>query len=341
MTQRFLAHSRSACRSPALCAYAAYVIAGVSLIATHAALAQQAAYPSRNIRLIASQAAGGGVDLVARLVSSKLNEALGQPVVVDNKPGAHGSLAGDLTAKSPPDGYPLMIGAVGNLGVNTFFIKQMSYDPLQDLAPVTLAVSGANVLVVHPSVPAKSVRELIALARLRPGALAYGTTGIGGTGHLAGALFQSLAKIELLHVPYKGGAPAMVDLLAGETQITFASSPTVAPNINTGRLKALAVTTLHRTRLFPQLPTIAESGVPGYEAQSWYGFVVPAKTPSVIVARLNREIVQILNRADSADALLKSGMEPWTSTPEAFGSYIKAEHSKWGRIIKEAGITAN
>jgi tripartite-type tricarboxylate transporter receptor subunit TctC len=338
MTPRFLPQPFSLCCSPAL---AAYAIAGVLLTGAHAAQAQQAAYPSRNIRLIASQSAGGGVDMVARLVSGKLNDALGQPVVVDNKPGANGSLAGELTAKSPPDGYTLMIGAVGNLGVNAFFIKQMTYDPLQDLAPVTLAISGANVLVVHPSVPARTVKELVALARARPGALAYGSTGIGGTGHLAGALFQSMAKVELLHVPYKGGAPAMVDLLAGETQITFASSPTVAPNINSGRLKPLAVTTLHRTKLFPQLPTIAESGVPGYEAQSWYGFVVPAKTPAAIVARLNREIVQILNRADSADALLKAGMEPWTSTPEAFGSYIKAEYGKWGRIIKEAGITAN
>ena len=234
-----------------------------------------------------------------------------------------------------------MIGAVGNLAVNTFFIKQMSYEPLQDLAPVTLAVSGANVLVVHPSVPARSVKELVALAKARPGALAFGTTGIGGTGHLAGALFQSMAKVELLHVPYKGGAPAMVDLLAGEVQLTFASSPTVAPNISSGRLKPLAVTTLHRSKLFPQLPTVAESGVPNYEAQSWYGFVVPAKTPVAIIARLNKEIVQILNRPETAEALLKSGMEPWSSTPDAFGAYLKAEYNKWGRIIKAAGISAN
>jgi tripartite-type tricarboxylate transporter receptor subunit TctC len=317
------------------------MLAAALLTAAHAACAQQPAYPAKPIHLIASQSAGGGVDLVARVVSTRLNEAIGQSVVVDNKPGANGSLAAELTAKSPPDGYTLLLGAVGNLGVNAFFNKRMTYDPLQDLAPVTLAVSGANVLVVHPSVPASSVRELIALAKTRPGALAYGTSGVGSAGHLAGALFQSMAKVDLLHVPYKGGAPAMVDLLAGEVQLAFASSPTVAPNVSSGRLRPLAVTTPHRSKLFPQLPTIAEAGVPGYEAHSWYGFVVPAKTPPGIIMRLNREIVQILNRPDSNEALLKAGMEPWTSTPEAFGAYIKAEYDKWGRIIRAAGITAN
>ena len=269
------------------------------------------------------------------------SEAVGQTVIVDNRPGANGSLAGELTAKSPPDGYTVMLGAVGNLGVNAFFFKKMGYDPLQDLAPVTLAVSGGNVLVVHPSVPAKSVKELIALARARPGELAYGTSGTGGAGHLAGALFQSMAKIELLHVPYKGGAPAMVDLVAGQVQLAFASSPTAVTSVNAGRLRALAVTTARRSKIFPDLPTIAEAGVPGYEAHSWYGFVVPAKTPQSIIARLNKEIVQILNMPDTGEALLKQGLEAWTSTPEAFGAYIKSEYDKWGRIIREAGITAN
>ena len=299
------------------------------------------AYPVKTIRLIASQAPGGGIDAIARIVSSRLSEAVGQTVIVDNRAGANGSLAGELAAKSPPDGYTLMLGAVGNLGVNAFFIKQMTYDPLQELAPVSLAVSGGNVLIVHPSVPAKSVQELLALARARPGALAYGSSGVGGAGHLAAALFQSMAKINLLHVPYKGGAPALVDLVAGQVQISFASSPTAATSIQAGRVRALAVTTAQRSRLFPQLPSIAEAGVPGYEAHSWYGFVVAAKTPQNIVARLNREIVQILNRPDAMEAVLKQGMEVWTSTPEAFGAYIKSEYDKWGRIIREIGISAN
>jgi tripartite-type tricarboxylate transporter receptor subunit TctC len=303
--------------------------------------AQQGGYPVKTIRLIASQAPGGGIDTIARIVSTRLSESVGQTVIVDNRAGANGSLAGELTAKAPPDGYTLMLGAVGNLGVNTFFIKNMTYDPLQELAPVALAVSGGNVLVVHPSVPAKSVQELLALARARPGALAYGSSGVGGAGHLAAALLQSMTKIKLLHVPYKGGGPATVDLIAGQVQISFASFPSAATSINAGRLRALAVTTTRRSRIFPNLPTIAESGVPGYESHSWYGFVVPAKTPPSNVARLNKEIVQILNRPDAVDAVLKQGMEVWTSTPDAFGTYIRSEVDKWGRIIREIGITAN
>lgn len=324
----------------ALCAVH-IAFAGAMLSAAQHAGAQQSAYPAKTIRLIASQGPGGGVDSVARIVSSKLSEAIGQNVIVDNRPGANGSLAGDLTAKSQPDGYTLMLGALGNLGVNAFFIRQMTYSPLQDLAPVTLAISSSNVLVVHPSIPVASVREFLDYARARPGALAYGSSGIGGTGHLAGALLQSMTKIELLHVPYKGGAPAMVDLLAGQVQLAFASSPTAVTNVNAGRLKALAVTTAQRSKIFPDLPSIAEAGVPGYEAHAWYGVVVAAKTPSNIIARLNRELVQILNRPDTKEALLRMGLETWTSTPEAFGAYIKSEYDKWGRIIREAGITAN
>jgi len=319
---------------------AAVGVVGAALAAGPVA-AQQPPYPSKTLRLIASQAPGGGIDTVARIVSARLGEALGQTVIVDNRPGANGSLAGELAARSAPDGYTLMLGAVGNLAVNVYFYKQLSYDPLQDLAPVTLAVSGGNVLVVHPSVPARSVKELVALARARPDALALGTSGTGGAGHLAGSLFQSMTKTKLLHVPYKGGAPAMVDLVAGQVQLVFASTPTVIPNLQSGRLRALAVTTARRSRLLPELPSVAEAGVPGYEAHSWYGFVVAAKTPPALVARLNREIVQILERPDAADAVLRQGLETWTSTPEAFGAYVRSEFDKWGRIIREAGITAN
>jgi tripartite-type tricarboxylate transporter receptor subunit TctC len=303
--------------------------------------AQQPAYPAKAIRLIASQAPGGGIDGVARIVSARLSESVGQAVIVDNRAGANGSLAAELTAKSPPDGYTVMLGAVGNLGINAFFYKQLGYDPLHDLAPVTLVVSGSNVLVVHPSVPAKSVKELIALARGRPGALALGSSGTGGAGHLTGALFQSMTKTTLLHVPYKGGGPAMIDLVAGNVQLMFASIPSVGANVGSGRLRALAVSTPQRSKLFPAVPTIAESGLPGFEARSWYGFVVAARTPQAIVARLNRDLVQILERPEVSDALLKLGLEVWTSTPEAFGAYIKSEYDKWGKIIREVGITAN
>ncbi len=316
-------------------------VACVLIAVAPIAQAQQPPYPAKTIRLIASQSAGGGVDTVARLVASRLSESVGQTVIVDNRAGANGSLAAELTAKAPPDGYTFMIGAVGNLGVNRFFIKQMNYDPFTDLAPVTLAISSSSVLVAHPSLPVSNVKELLALARARPGALAHGSSGVGGAGHLAGALFQSMTKVSLLHVPYKGGAPAMVDLVAGQVQLSFSSTPTAVTNINSGRLRALAVTSAQRSRLLPNLPTIAEAGVPGFEANSWYGFVVPAKTPQAIVARLNKEIVQIIHRTDSGEALLKVGLEPWTSTPDVFGAYIKSEYEKWGRIIREIGITAN
>jgi tripartite-type tricarboxylate transporter receptor subunit TctC len=324
-------------------------LAGVLIVIAPSASAQPSAasatpgqaYPAKTIRLIASQVPGGGIDAVARIISSRLSEAVGQTVIVDNRGGANGSLAGELTAKSPPDGYTLMLGAVGNLGVNAFFIKNMTYDPLQELAPVTPVVSGGSVLIVHPSVPAKSVQELIALARTRPGALAFGSSGVGGAGHLSCALFQSMTKIQLLHIPYKGGAPALVDLVAGQVQLSFASTSTAVPSIQSGRVRALAVSTAKRSKILPHLPSIAEAGVPGFESHSWYGLVVAAKTPQDRIARLNREVVQILNRPDAVDAVLKQGMEVWTSTPEAFGAYIKSEYDKWGRIIREVGITAN
>jgi tripartite-type tricarboxylate transporter receptor subunit TctC len=303
------------------------------------ATAQQPPFPSKAIRIIASQAPGGGIDTVCRILAPRLSEAVAQTVIVDNRPGANGSVAAEFTAKAAPDGYTLMLGAVGNLATNVHFYKQLGYDPLRDLAPVTSAVSSINVLVIHPSVPAKSVKELIAIARKRPGALAYGSSGTGGTGHMAGALFQRLTKIEILHVPYKGSGPAMVDLVAGQTHIGFASQPSVAGFIRDGKLRALAVTTARRSRLFPQLPTLAEAGVAGYESHAWYGFVVPARTPQPVVSRLNQEIIRALNLPDVGQALATQGVEAWTMTPEAFGAYIKAEADKWGRVIREAGIS--
>lgn len=316
------------------------VAASALLAVMSHALAQQPAYPTRPIRLIASQSPGGGIDTVARIVATRLTDALGQNVMVDNRAGANGSVAGELTAKSPPDGYTMMIGAVGNLAVNGFFTKNMTYDPLKDLAPVTPAVTSGNVLVVHPSVPAKSLKEFLALARARPGELAYGSSGVGGSGHLATGLLQSMAKIKLLHVPYKGNGPAIINLMSGEVQMAFASPASVSANISSGRLRALAVGTAARSKQFPQVPTISEAGVPGYESKSWYGFVVAAKTPQPIVMRLNKEIAQVLSRPEVIELMLTQG-DAWTTSPEAFAAFIKSEHDKWGRVIKEQGITAN
>ena len=257
--------------------------------------------------------------------------------IVENRAGANGSLAADFTAKAPPDGYTLMLGAVGNLGTNVIFYKKLEYDPVRDLAPVASAITSINVLVLHPSVPAKSVKELIALAKKRPDSLAYGTSGTGGSGHLAGALFRYLTGTHIVHVPYKGGGPAMIDLVAGQTQIGFASPPSSAVFIKDGRLRALAVTSAHRSKLFPDLPTLAEAGVTGYESHSWYGYVAPAKTPPQIVARLSQEIVRILNLPEVARVVQAQGLEVWTTGPEAFGAFIKTEIEKWTRVIKEVG----
>lgn len=317
-----------------------YLMVTAACLTMPAAFGQQSSYPAKPLRLIASQSPGGGIDTVARIVATRLGDAIGQNVMVDNRAGANGSLAGELTAKSPPDGYTMMLGAVGNLAVNGFFSKNMTYDPLKDLSPVTPAVTSGNVLVVHPSVPAKSLKEFLALARARPGELAYGSSGVGGSGHLATGLLQSMAKIKLLHVPYKGNGPAIVNLMSGEVQMAFASPASVSANIHAGRLRALAVGTGARSKQFPQVPTISEAGVPGYESKSWYGFVVAAKTPPAIITRLNKEIVQVLSRPEVVESMLTQG-EVWTSSPEAFAAFIKVEHDKWGRVIREQGITAN
>jgi tripartite-type tricarboxylate transporter receptor subunit TctC len=300
--------------------------------------AQAQSYPNRPIRLIVANAPGGGLDVVARLVNSTVSTGLGQQLIIDNRAGATGSVAAELTAKSAPDGYTVMIGAIGNLAVNPHIYKGLGYDPTKDFAPVIYAVSGSNVLVVHSSVPVKTFQDFIALARSKPGGLTYGSSGSGNAGHLAAELLASMAKIQMVHVPYKGGSPAMAALLGNETQVLFASPSTAIPQVKSGRVKGLAVTTLKRSLMLPDLPTIAESGFPGYETDNWYGFVVAARTPRPIIDRLNREFSRALLIPEIREALLKQGLEVAPGTPEAFGAYMKAEYLKWGKLIREAGI---
>jgi tripartite-type tricarboxylate transporter receptor subunit TctC len=303
--------------------------------------AQPAQYPKRPIRFLIANAPGGGLDVTARLTGPVVSSALGQQMIYDNRPGATGSLAAETVAKSAPDGYTIMIGAIGNLAVNPHLYKGLGYNPITDLAPVTFAVSGSNVLVVHPTLPVKSVRELIAYARKVPGALTYGSSGSGNAGHLAAELFCSMTGTKMVHVPYKGGAPAMTALLSGEVQLIFASPPTAQTQVNAGKVRPLAVTTLKRSLVLPELPTMAESGLPGYETDNWYGIVAPAKTPRGIVDRLNKEFARALNTPEIKEALLRQGLEAAPGTPEAFGAYIKSEYQKWGKLIAEAGIPAN
>jgi len=303
--------------------------------------AQAGNWPTRPIRFIAANSPGGGLDIVARALSPKLSAAFGQQVIVDNRAGAAGSVASDIVSKSAPDGYTIMVASLGGLAVNTHLYKGLTYNPLRDFAAVTWATSGSNVLVVHPSVPAKSVQELIALAKAQPDKLAYGSSGAGNAGHLAGELFNSMAGTKMVHVPYKGGAPAMMDLLAGQVQLVFSSAPTAVPQVKAGKIRGLAVTTARRSVVLPELPTVAEAGLPGFEADNWYGVVTVMKTPRPIVARLHDEIVRALHMPDVKQLLLTQGLEVKTSTPQEFGMYMKSEYEKWAKVIRDAGIVAN
>jgi tripartite-type tricarboxylate transporter receptor subunit TctC len=302
---------------------------------------QPSNYPTKPIRFLVANAPGGGLDITARTVGPTVSNALGQQLIVDNRGGAAGSLAGEITAKAPPDGHTVLVGSIGPLAVNPHMYKGIGYHPLKDFAPITFAVSGSNILVVHNSVAAKTVPELIALARAERSSLTYGSTGSGNAAHLAAELFSSMAKVKMVHVPYKGGAPAMIALLSGEVQLIFSSAPTAIPQVKAGKVRALAVTTLKRSAVLSDLPTISESGLPGYEMDNWFGIVTTAGTPRTIVERLNAEFVKALSQSDIKEALLRQGLEAAPGTPEAFGAYMKSEYSKWGKIIAEAGIAPN
>jgi len=319
-----------------------FALAGIlqAAAAANVHAAQEAtAYPTRPVRLIVPFAPGGGTDITARAIAQKLTESLGKAVIVDNRAGANGTIGADMTAKAPPDGYTLgMISS--SHSVNPSIMKKLPYDLLADLAPITQATSQPYALVLHPSVPARSVKELIALAMAKPGTLTYGSSGTGGLSHLSGALLASLAKISLVHVPYKGGAPALTDVISGQIQMLFSTILQSQAHIKSGRLRPLAVTTAKRSRSMPELPTMAEAGVKGYEVAGWYGMVAPARTPRALITLLNGEVVRILKLPEVGDRLAADGSEPVGSSPEQFGAHIKSEVAKWRKLTAEAGIKA-
>ncbi|MBI4207841.1 MAG: tripartite tricarboxylate transporter substrate binding protein [Betaproteobacteria bacterium] len=296
-------------------------------------------YPGKPIRLIVPFAPGGGTDITARTIAQKLTERSGQQVIVDNRPGANGTIGVDIASKSAPDGYTLSMISSSH-SVNVSLYKKLPYDLANDLAPITQATSQPYALVVHPSVPAKSVKELVALARAKPGTLNYGSSGTGGLSHLSGALLGSLAKVDIVHIPYKGGSPAMTDVIAGQIQMLFSTILQSHAHLKSGKLRGLAVTTAKRSPAEPNLPTMQEAGVPGYEVAGWYGVVAPAKVPQPILAKLNREIVEILRSPDVGPRLAADGSEPVGSTREAFGAHIRSEIAKWNKLVKEANIRA-
>jgi tripartite-type tricarboxylate transporter receptor subunit TctC len=298
-----------------------------------------AAYPNKPIRVIITVAPGGGSDVTARTIGQKLTEAWGQQVIVDNRPGGNGIVGMDIAAHATPDGYTLVLGTIGPVAVNPGLYSKLPYDSLKDFAPITRGVSALNVLVVHPSVPARSVKELVAHAKANPGKLAYGSSGVGFADHLAGELFSTLAGVKMNHVPYKGGAPAMLDLVGGNIQIIFATVSTALSSMKAGRIRPLGVTFAKRVDQFADLPTIAEAGVPGFEVDNWYGMLAPSGTPRPIVMKLHREINLILGMPDVKERLAGLGIFPFTTpTPEAFGDYIKSEIAKYGKVVRDAGI---
>ena len=314
------------------------IFAIFTLVAVTPAALPADPYPTKPIRMIVGFAPGGGTDLTARPVALKLSELLGQQVVVENRPGAAGNTATEQVARAAPDGYTILMGTIAALAINPSLYGNLKFDPEVDFAPVIQVVDATNVLVLHPSVPANSVQELIALAKQK--SLSAGSSGIGATGHLSIELFNLMAGVKLVHVPYKGGGPAMTDLVGGQVQLVFATTASAIPQIKGGRIKGIAVTTARRSSLLPELPTISETGLTGFDANNWYGIVVPAKTPRAIIDQLNAEVTKILNMADVRATLHNQGLDPAPGTPEQFGAYIKSERIKWARVIKASGAKA-
>jgi tripartite-type tricarboxylate transporter receptor subunit TctC len=298
-----------------------------------------AAWPERPVRLIVPYSAGGSTDTVARLVGARLSERLGQQVVLDNRTGGGTLIGTAIAARATPDGYTLLM-ATPPLTVNPSLYSKVPYDLSRDFVAVTNIAGSSNLLVVHPTLAATSTRGLIALLKAHPGKYNYGSSGIGGAGHLAMALFESMAGVDAVHVPYKGGAPAVADLVAGRLSLMMANLTTAQPHIRSGRLRGLAVGTKARSAVLPQLPTIAESGVPGYEANNWNGVVAPTGTPSAVIDRLHTEIVLVLKESALAERMAAAGLDPIGDTPEEFARYLAAEADKWGRLVKSAQIRA-
>jgi tripartite-type tricarboxylate transporter receptor subunit TctC len=295
-------------------------------------------YPAKPIRMIVAYPPGGGTDIVGRMVAQKLGETLGQSVVVENRGGASGNIGTEIAARAAPDGYTVLMGNVAPNAINVSLFKNLPFDPVADFAPVSLVASTPNILVVHPSTPARSVKEVVALARSRPGVLNFASAGVGSSSHLAGELFRILAGADIVHVPYKGAGPAMVDVLSGQVQLYFATMPAAMPHVKSGKLVPIAVTSLKRSQALPDAPTIAESGVPGYEASTWYGLLAPAHSPDAAIARLHESVVKMLGDAALRAKLADQGFEPVGDSPKEFAVYIRSEIAKWGKVIRDAGI---
>ena len=313
----------------------------VAMLALAAGSVAAEEYPIRPVRLIIGFPPGGATDLVARIIAPKLGEALKQQVVIDNRAGANGTIGAELAANATPDGYNLHLGTLGALVISPSITK-VPYDPLKDFSTISMAVQLQNLFIVHPAVAAKSIAELIALAKQKPGTLNYASSGLGSPGHLAGELFKTMAKVDMVHIPYKGGGPALTDLVAGHTPVFVAVISTGVPPIKAGRAVALAVTGAKRSPALPDVPTVAETpGLKGYEASNWYGMLAPADTPKPVIDRLHKDLAAVLQSSDVRNPLLARGIETMVSTPEEFTAYIKSESTKWDKVIRAANLKPN
>ena len=303
-----------------------------------AGVASAQGYPAKPIRMVLPYPPGGGSDTIGRPLAQKLSESLGQQVIVENRGGANGNIGMEHAARAAPDGYTLVFALTAQLAVNPALYGKVPYDPVKDFAPITLLGTGAYILVVHPSLPAKTLKQLIALAKAQPGQIAYSSSGNGSGGHLAAELMNSMAGIRMLHVPYKGGGPALVDLIAGQVQVLFSTQLASWPHIQSGRIRALAVSTAKRPASIPDLPTVAEAGLPGYDSGVWYAVLAPAGTPRDIIMKLNGEIIRALKVQDYRALLVNNAIDPIGSAPEQLGQYIRSELTKWATVVKEAGV---
>ena len=312
-------------------------VAGFAVASSLCTIAYAQAYPSKPVRMIVPFPPGGGTDYTARLIGQKLSELWVQPVVIENRPGASTIIGSEIVVKSPPDGYTLLMGSV-NHTINPSLIAKLPYDTVRDFAPITVCITSSYVLVVHPSLPVKTVKELIALAKARPGELNYSSSGSSGPQHLAGELFKMMAKVDITHVPFKGGGPAVTALLGGHVQLQFSTPVSALPHVKTGKLRPLAVTGLKRSDAVPHLPTIAEAALPGYEAVTWWGLLAPARIPREIVNKIQADVVRVLQMPDTREKLAREGVSPAGTTPEQFAAMIDKEIVTLGKVVKAANV---
>lgn len=318
--------------------HTASLVAAAAVLGPGAAGALAQEYPKKPITMIVPYPAGGATDILARALGEKLTASLGQQVVIDNRPGANGNIGAQIAAKAAPDGYTLLMSPASTLTHNPSLYSKMPFDPLKDFAPISIVAETPMVVVVNPAVPAKSIKELVDLAKSKPGALSFASPGTGSSPHLSGELFKLMTKTDMVHVPYKGAAPAVTDLVGGQVQLMFDTIVSSLPHVKSGKLRALAVTPAKRSPLRPELPTVAEAGVPGYEATTWFGLLAPAGTPKPIIEKLHNEVVKILKTPDMKSRLDQLGAEPIGNTPEEFTAAMKQEMAKWAKVVADAAV---